>query len=544
MKKFLITVLLLVVVVAPFSMSTPALAQTGTNTVDNQQLIAQLVSMIQQLMAQIRAILAQQNGGDPSTSLDPVITGVSGPNSIAVGQQGTWTIQATAPANAYLVYNVDWGDNSPVVIGDSAGSAGIPNRGTFSHSYPNAGAYTVTFSVTNNQQKGGGNPVKTSMTVVVGNQASIPVKIVDGTTYGNGYDASIRLSIAGYPSNNQVDHWVLGYVCSAGVNLDTGKGLLCDGQDSGKAGLSFYRYNMADPTSDYLMITAGAQNKNSYPATLTFSLDARDANDRSIGSPDYKTITLGGNNVGQFSINVTYPQEGTILDNSGGKALIATVRWSESNGNSPVNIYLLDQNNRTVKNIAINIPNSGSYDWPSDLSIPNGTYRIMITPVLSGKISSYPSYYGGYFTLTGNTNASTPTPVPTKTVSISVPASDVVNIAAPMTVSWQGTGFSSGETGRLYLLNKGRYVSSIVYNPYQDYANRSLSAYELNLALASNSYDPARWNLSLAGGSLNLTLRQDLPNGQYQFMMRDNNGTVEYGRSALFTTVNASTSTP
>ncbi len=122
----------------------------------------------------------------------------------------------------------------------------------------------------------------------------ISVKIVDGTTYGTSGDAFIRLSIAGYPSNKQIHHWVLGYTCSTGVTLDTGKSLLCDGQTVGKSGLTFYGYNIYDVTSDYLMITASAQNKNASPSQIIFTLDARDASDRSLGTSDTKTITLNG----------------------------------------------------------------------------------------------------------------------------------------------------------------------------------------------------------------------------------------------------------
>lgn len=389
----------------------------------------------------------------PTNNLDPVITGVSGPISLAVGQQGTWTVNVTAPVNAQLEYNVNWGESqSGLAQSFSSPTTVISQSSTFTHSYHQSGTYTVAFYVTNNQQKGGGNPVKTTMTVVVGPQSAsavayfyskptvtaevvysptaksgsafkvksaglisskggdvyvpaqnaglypyghstenkrmsdrvidrlnyplkgaqlvndnmgnqyyrlkegvtysyniyisydtstmfsgayvgalgpinykrelnsndwfstdnqtyksspvsvvgepvvgnIPVKISDATTYGNNHDAFVRLSIGGYPTNKQVHHWVLGYNCPAGVTLDTGKALLCDGQDSGKSGLTFYAYNIYDVTSDYLMITAGAQNKNSNSSSINFSLSARDADDREIGTGDYKTITLSG----------------------------------------------------------------------------------------------------------------------------------------------------------------------------------------------------------------------------------------------------------
>ena len=38
------------------------------------------------------------------------INSVSGPNSLNVGQTGTWQVNATAPSGSNLTYSVDWGD--------------------------------------------------------------------------------------------------------------------------------------------------------------------------------------------------------------------------------------------------------------------------------------------------------------------------------------------------------------------------------------------------------------------------------------------------
>ncbi len=127
------------------------------------------------------------------------------------------------------------------------------------------------------------------------------VSLINETNYsdiGNNGGAFVRLSIKGYPTNKQVDHWVLGYTCQSGVTLDTGsdsgKPLLCNGTEEGKDARSFYSRNMFDPTADYLMITAVAQNKNLFSSQIKFTLDARDANDNSLGSADSKIIKLSG----------------------------------------------------------------------------------------------------------------------------------------------------------------------------------------------------------------------------------------------------------
>lgn len=82
-------------------------------------------------------------------SQDPVITGVSGPTSLRVDQTGTWTVNATAPANSQLSYSVGWGDRVfyPMVA-NSAIATPVQNSATFSHSYSQAGTYTMDFTVT------------------------------------------------------------------------------------------------------------------------------------------------------------------------------------------------------------------------------------------------------------------------------------------------------------------------------------------------------------------------------------------------------------
>ncbi len=52
--------------------------------------------------------------GVTSVNQPPVISGVSGPTTLRVGETGTWTVQASDPENGTLSYSVIWGDE-PVV---------------------------------------------------------------------------------------------------------------------------------------------------------------------------------------------------------------------------------------------------------------------------------------------------------------------------------------------------------------------------------------------------------------------------------------------
>ena len=76
------------------------------------------------------------------------ISGVSGPTSIAVGQQGTWSITTNAPANTYVSVSVRWGDENTYPYAAANASMQVYQQNTFTHTYQQAGTYTITFTVT------------------------------------------------------------------------------------------------------------------------------------------------------------------------------------------------------------------------------------------------------------------------------------------------------------------------------------------------------------------------------------------------------------
>ena len=100
-----------------------------------------------------------------TTNQPPVISGISGPTTLNVGQTGTWTITASDPEQGTLTYSVFWGDE---IVGYSATNPFKPQEytqtATFTHVYSKAGVYTPTFTVTDN----GGLSAKTSISVNVG----------------------------------------------------------------------------------------------------------------------------------------------------------------------------------------------------------------------------------------------------------------------------------------------------------------------------------------------------------------------------------------
>lgn len=105
----------------------------------------------------------------PSTS-GPTISGVSGPQTLNVGQQGTWAVKASSPAGGNLSYSVVWGDE--VALAAQATASLVPvaqQTATFTHSYAQAGAYTPVFTVTADN----GQNAKTSLGVNVGGATTI-----------------------------------------------------------------------------------------------------------------------------------------------------------------------------------------------------------------------------------------------------------------------------------------------------------------------------------------------------------------------------------
>ena len=97
----------------------------------------------------------------------PVISGISGPTTLKVGETGTWTIKASDPNNGTLSYSVIWGDEWFGVAGEAATMPPyvpkVNQTSTFTHTYSRAGVYNPTFYVSNSVGQS-----KTSLSVNVG----------------------------------------------------------------------------------------------------------------------------------------------------------------------------------------------------------------------------------------------------------------------------------------------------------------------------------------------------------------------------------------
>src|SRR3989344_3780002 len=127
-----------------------------------------------------------------STSV--VISGVSGPQSLNVNQQGTWKVTAYDRNGGNLSYSVFWDDQT----GNPGSLSGIPlaepqQSATFTHTYFQSGNHTPAFYVTNNA----GQSAKTSLSVNVGGVVNIPRSITvlspnGGETWAKGTTQNIK----------------------------------------------------------------------------------------------------------------------------------------------------------------------------------------------------------------------------------------------------------------------------------------------------------------------------------------------------------------
>jgi len=83
-------------------------------------------------------------------NLAPTISSFTGPASLAVNTQGTWTVQASDPRNEQLTYAVNWGDESFLgrILAFVAPQI-FTQTTTFNHTYSSGGTYTVTVTAKN-----------------------------------------------------------------------------------------------------------------------------------------------------------------------------------------------------------------------------------------------------------------------------------------------------------------------------------------------------------------------------------------------------------
>lgn len=109
-------------------------------------------------------------GSTTTNTQSPTISGVSGPQTLNVGQGGTWTVTAYDKNGGNLSYGVVWGDEVYAynTASDVSRMPIVQQSATFTHTYSQAGTYAPVFTVTNSY----GKSAKTSLTVKVNGDQS------------------------------------------------------------------------------------------------------------------------------------------------------------------------------------------------------------------------------------------------------------------------------------------------------------------------------------------------------------------------------------
>jgi|GEM_PF-5576617 hypothetical protein len=184
MKKYLFGAILLASLVV-----VPVVSQAATIQ-DLECQVHQLLSLIAQIKG--TSCPVRSTTLIPSCPVLPycqsgnrvVINSVSGPTSLSVGQTGQWTVNATVPSGSNISYSVDWGENMVYPMAASSDKTAVQQTSTFTHSYSQAGNYTVKFKIVS-----GTGSAESSMTVRVGTPGSgAPIVKVNSSNIDFSYD--------------------------------------------------------------------------------------------------------------------------------------------------------------------------------------------------------------------------------------------------------------------------------------------------------------------------------------------------------------------
>ena len=260
----------------------------------------------------------------------PVIQSFMGPTTLAVNQQGTWTVVASDPDNEQLSYEIYWGDElqSYTPSKNQAVTPGSPNT-TYSHSYayPKPGVYTITVYVYDNS----GHRTQTTSTVLINaptSSANVNLKI-------NGSDGPITVS-----DNQKVSlTWN-----STGV----GKCWL-DGSFYGPSNSGAPIPIQVSPNSGADVYTLSVQKLPNYANQIGISCPLDNTN-TAVADTVYLTFTVADTSVSLPTPTISFQASQAVIKSG---VPNSTLSWSTSNANRCVM-----QNDITRTEEAINVNGS------------------------------------------------------------------------------------------------------------------------------------------------------------------------------------------
>ncbi len=139
----------------------------------------------------------------------PQITSVSGPNTLAIGSAGVWTVTVTAPSYSYTTLSVRWGDEMYYSYSAAAPQSQYiqgTQTFTFTHAYNQAGTYTITFTASNSS--GQQNISTATVTVGSGTYGNVTLSYLS-PSYGH-VGTQVVLHGSGFSTFDNTVHFGVG----------------------------------------------------------------------------------------------------------------------------------------------------------------------------------------------------------------------------------------------------------------------------------------------------------------------------------------------
>jgi hypothetical protein len=310
------------------------------------------------------------NSGYPYQNGSVQITGVSGPNSLAVNQQGTWTVTTNSPSNSYLNVTVQWGDQNTYPYAYSNQTSLVNGQNTFTHSYSYPGTYTVIFTASDNN----GHSNSASATVVVGGNGSGCSNYSSSSYYGGYYCGAPTISSISQSQGlvgTQITITGTGFTSSNIVHFGVGGSMSVPSYNNGTT--IYYTIPSSVSACDVIQTFAVCTMMVQQVTAGNYPIYVSNTNGQS--STVYFTVSGGSQS---NALQVTSPVQGSTYY----RGQDMTIAWSSNTYTSAsVTLDLYSTQGTNIGTIAISGLPVGSYTWhiPSfpqnyacTLQYPNG----------------------------------------------------------------------------------------------------------------------------------------------------------------------------
>ena len=317
----------------------------------------------------------------PKDSGSVVISSVSGPQKLDVGEEGAWNVNARDKNGGSLTYSVLWGDEdyksySPSSFGLALGS----QVAEFTHVYSKAGNYTPKFTVTSENTircittpcPSNGGTATTSLSVKVGETTTTKKPKIsyispnygvigsEVTIYGTGFNSDSKIRFNGlYYYYAQPSSYTASSLTFTIPEILGSPCLAYDGQCTGVPPLGGY------PSSVGTHVVSVANSNTSISNEVSFKIRVQNPNSITVLSPNGGETLVKGE---KHRIKWTAPA-------SVKKVNILFSKIYECTGSAGMNCIALHSSQ--VLELK-DIKNNGSYEWYVPATFEDGRYEISV----------------------------------------------------------------------------------------------------------------------------------------------------------------------